>query len=181
LRRAATTASGALQPGADGPHGLVEPGTGGHGTAEQVGDHLGVGLGHQGHTLGLELGAQQHVVLDDPVVDQRHPAVGADVRVGVDVVGRAVGGPAGVAEAHAVARHRVVAQGLLEVGQLARLLGQVQPPVGHHGHTGGVVAAVLQAPEAVHDHLHGGLRTYVADDSTHGPNPTGRRPADLRA
>ena len=57
--------------------------------------------------LGLErvarldqFGAQDLVVLDDAVVDQRQPAGLVGVRVGVLVDGAAVGGPAGVGNAH---------------------------------------------------------------------------------
>jgi hypothetical protein len=38
------------------------------------------------------------VILDDPVVDQREIATGALVRVRIHIIGRPVGGPAGVAD-----------------------------------------------------------------------------------
>ncbi len=66
---------------------------------DEVGDGLGVGLGDEHVVVGLEAGAQVGEVLDDPVVHQRDPVGVAGVRVGVDVVGRAVGGPAGVPDA----------------------------------------------------------------------------------
>ena len=51
--------------------------------------------------------------------------------MGVDVVGRAVGGPAGVPDAEPVPGQRLLGQQLLQVGELAGLLGHVQLAVGH--------------------------------------------------
>ena len=65
--------------------------------ADQVRHHLGVGLGGEAVAVRHQLGAQLQEVLDDAVVDQRHAV--ADMRVGVGLVGHAVGGPAGVADA----------------------------------------------------------------------------------
>ena len=71
-----------------------------------------------------ELGAEQREVLDDAVVHEGDPAVRRRVRVGVGVGRAAVGGPAGVADGQTGHRQRVVGQLLLQVGQLARALGQ---------------------------------------------------------
>ena len=66
---------------------------------DEVGDHLGVGVARQGDAGVGEPGAQRGRVVDDPVVHDRHAAglVAVGVRVGVGR--RAVGGPAGVADA----------------------------------------------------------------------------------
>ena len=57
----------------------------------------------------LELLLQLRVVLDDAVVDDGDVARTVQVRVGVDGLGRAVGRPAGVADARGEARGRVLA------------------------------------------------------------------------
>ena len=68
----------------------------------------------------------------------------ADLRVGVGVVGLAVGGPAGMADAdnagHGLALVRQVGQRL----QTALGLLHTQTVRAAHGHTGGVIAPVLQ-------------------------------------
>ena len=107
-------------------------------------------------------------VLDDPVVDDGHPAGAAQVRVGVDVVGRAVGGPAGVADAGRGRRQRGLLDRLLEVGELAGPLVGASDAVVRERDAGGVVAAVLQAAQALDDDVLGLLVTDVAHDSAHG-------------
>ena len=60
-------------------------------------------------------------VLDDAVVDDGHFAVAAKVRVGVDVARRAVGGPAGMADADAAGGGLRRQQGLQAVDPAGRL------------------------------------------------------------
>ena len=72
--------------------------------AHQVGEHLRVRLGEKGVAFGDELVAQRLVVFDHPIVDEHQLAGLVRVRVGVHVRGRAVGGPAGVGDAHGAQR-----------------------------------------------------------------------------
>lgn len=71
----------------------------GLGAGDQVDQHLGVGLGEEDDAVGGELGAQLGGVVDDPVVDDGDLVLRVQVRVGVLVARRAVGGPAGVGDA----------------------------------------------------------------------------------
>ena len=66
---------------------------------DQVGDDLRVGVAAENVALGLELAFEGGVVFDDAVVDDGDRAVAAEMGMGVDVGGAAVGGPAGVADA----------------------------------------------------------------------------------
>ncbi|MPM15727.1 hypothetical protein SDC9_62099 [bioreactor metagenome] len=159
---------GALEPVDDGVQGVEQGRPLGDLDTEQLRGDLGVGLGAEGDALGGQLGAQLGEVLDDAVVHDGDPAVLGQVRVRVAVGGGAVGGPAGVADAGAGLRQRVLVQGHLEVQQLAGLLLGGDPPVGHDGHTGRVVAAVLEAPEPLDDDLTGAARPDIPHDSTHG-------------
>jgi hypothetical protein len=68
------------------------------GEGDEVGEHLGVCVGDQLHAEGGQLRPQLGSVLDDPVVDHRHPAGLVGVRMGVHVRGLPVGGPAGVGD-----------------------------------------------------------------------------------
>jgi hypothetical protein len=135
---------------------------------EQLGRDLGVGLGGQGEVVGLEPGAQLGEVLDDAVVDQGHPAGVPDVGVGVHVVGRPVGGPAGVPDTRRRRRQGPVGDRLLEVGELAGLLRDRQRRVGDDGDAGRVVAAVLQPAQAVEHHVLGLPGPDVTHDPAHG-------------
>ncbi len=118
---------GPVEAAAHRAHRLHQRQTRAHLLAQQLGHDLGVGLGDHGDAGLLELGAQGGVVLHDPVVHQRDPPVGRDVRVGVDVVRRTVGGPAGVPDAQPRTRQRRLDELLLEVAELAGLLGQMHP------------------------------------------------------
>ncbi|MNY62550.1 hypothetical protein D3C86_1993820 [compost metagenome] len=62
---------------------------------EQVDDDFGVGIGAELVAQVLELRAQLLVVFDDAVVHHRQ-LVAREMRVGVALARRAVGGPAGV-------------------------------------------------------------------------------------
>ncbi len=66
---------------------------------DEMGDHLGIGLGVEAAAVGGQLLLELAVVLDDAVVDQRQPL--GRVRVGIGLGRLAVGGPAGVADAGA--------------------------------------------------------------------------------
>ena len=68
---------------------------------DELGDDFGVGVAVEDDALGLQLPLEGGVVLDDAVMDDGDGAVAAEVRMGVAVVGRAVRGPARVADADA--------------------------------------------------------------------------------
>ena len=106
-----------------------------------------------------------------------------DLRVRVDVRGAAVGGPARMADAHLRRGHRVRLELGGQVGQLARLLAVVQLAVRHDGDAGGVVSAVFETAQALHQDVESAVLTIrlgladVSDDSAHahentGPDPT---------
>ena len=80
---------------------------------KQVGDDLRVRIGFKGLAHGLQVFLQDQVVFDDAVMYHADLAVGRHMGVGVFVRGRAVGGPAGMADAQAAAKLRAA------VGQFA--------------------------------------------------------------
>ncbi len=107
---------------------------------------------------------------------QRQPARTAQVRVRVDVVGRAVGGPPGVPDPGRRLHQRGVRDRLLQVGELAGPLVRVDPPVGHEGDARGVVAPVLEAAQPLDDDTLRLLVSDIAHDSAHGRHPSERAP-----
>ena len=117
----------------------------------------------------LELGPQRGEVLDDAVVDDRDRARAVEVRVGVAVVGRAVGGPPGVADAGR--RRPGAAPRRAPLSRLASLPARFsvrELAVGEQRDAGGVVAAVLQPPQPLDHDLEGRLLPDVAHDAAHG-------------
>ena len=100
---------GALGPGQGGPHRGRE--VAGVGLLDEVGEGLRVRLGGEGVAARLEAVAELAEVLDDPVVDHRDVAGAVDVRVGVEVVGPAVGRPPGVRQADPGGRRPILDRG----------------------------------------------------------------------
>ncbi len=139
----------------------------GVGLLDEVGDRLGVGLRGQRVAPCLEPVAQLAEVLDDPVVDDRDVAGAVLVRVGIEVVGPAVGRPAGMGQADRRVRGPV-GDGRLEVGQLARpLLDEQVAGVVDQGDPGRVVAAILESAKALDQDRTRLTRSGIADDPTH--------------
>ena len=123
------------------------------------------------HELLLELG----VVLDDAVVDDGDVARTVEVGVGVDRLGRAVGGPARVADARTEARRSRCALHAQRRDRLGAFGGAARPPRltrAHEGDARGVVAAVLQALESLEQRRQGVGGSYDPDDAAHGAQPT---------
>ena len=66
---------------------------------DELHQHFGIGLGAEVVTLLLQHGAEGLVVLNDAVMHQREVPALREVRMGVDRVGLAMGGPAGMGDA----------------------------------------------------------------------------------
>ena len=177
MRRAATIRSGsvdgheregALQLGDDRAHGGDEVLSALDLRAEQVGRDLRVGLG--GELDAAELTAELVVVLDDPVVHDRDAS--GDVRVGVLVRGRAVGGPAGVADGHGGVGEGALRDLTFKVCDLACAFAPFDGPLAGDCHPRGVISAVLKSTQAVQHHVESVTFSDVSNDSTHGEKCT---------
>ena len=138
-----------------------------------MGDDLGVGFGDELVALGGELFLEGEVVFDDAVVNDDEGAGAVAVRVRVLFGGASVGGPAGVADAEG-AVDGVVGDYGLEVAELAGGAAELERAVAvdagaaGDGDACGVITAILETAQAFDDDRHDGLRTYIANDSTHG-------------
>ena len=140
--------------------------------ADQVDQHLGVGLALEDVALLREVGLDRRIVLDDAVVHQRD-AVALDrviaVRVRVHLGDAAVGRPAGVGNADGAVEAALGLDQLLEHADPADALGDLDlARRSRHGDARGVVSAVLQALEALEEQGRGGLLSDVGNDSAHG-------------
>ena len=146
------------------------------GLLDEVGDRLGVGLGGQRVAARLEAVAQLAEVLDDPVVDDRDLAGAVLVRMGIEVVGPAVGRPARVGEADRGVG-RPVGDRRLQVGELAGpLLDEEIAGVVDERDAGRVVAAVLEPPQAFDEDRARLPGTGVTNDAAHAVRTSARRP-----
>jgi hypothetical protein len=157
-------------------HGCVEATVARQVMLDEMGEHLGVGVGAERVPGRLQPLLDLDVVLEDAVVhhDEIAGAVGVRMRV---LLGRpTVRGPSRVADADG-AGDGPLAQHRLQRLQPARGAPDVQPARVEHGDAGGIVAAVLETPETVDDDVHRALLADVPDDSAHVSLPSCGRPA----
>ena len=134
---------------------------------DEMRDRLGVGLRRQRVAARLQAVAELAEVLDDPVVDDRDRPGAILVGMGVEIVGFAVGRPAGVGKADRSVR-RPIRDGGLKIGELARLLLDEQLAVlVDQGDPGRIVATVLEPLEALDQDRAGFPGSRIPDDSTH--------------
>ena len=118
-----------------------------------VSGYLGVGLGGELDAPAGELFGELPVVLDDPVVDDGHPAVEADMGVSVDIGGTAVGRPPGVADRRLGGRERRGLQRGAQIVQSPGLLGRAHPLLADDGDARAVVPAVFEEGQALENHV----------------------------
>ena len=134
---------------------------------EQVDDDLRVRLALEGVARGDELLAQLREVFDDAVVHHGEAPVVRQMRVGVQVRGRAVRRPAGVPDAGAAGHGRAAGGLVRELLHLAADLLHLNDLIAHDGDARGVIAAVLQPPESLQQQGRGLPRAGKSNDSTH--------------
>ena len=138
--------------------------------ADQMRQHFRISLRLEYVALGLERCLQHHVVLDDAVVHQHDIAGAVIVRMGVHVVGLAVGRPARVGDA-GVSFERLALEFGFEVADLTRCLHDLEAALLLDRHAGGIVAAILETLEPFHQDGQAIAMSDVSDDATHGGAP----------
>ncbi len=104
------------------------------------------------------------MVLDDAVVDDGDPS-GA-VRMGIALGRRAVGGPAGMADARGAVERPAIEDGG-EVAQLALGAAAVDCLAIQGRDAGAVIAAIFETAEGFEDERRGGARAENANDAAH--------------
>ena len=144
-----------------------------HLVGHEMRHHLGVGLGRELGAAGFELGAQFGEILDDAVVDDRD-LVGR-MGMGIDLVGTAMGRPAGMADADG-ARQRLLGEPDLEIAQLAFGAAAGQVAGLQRRDPGQVIAAVFQPLQGIDHARRDRLAAEDSDDSAHQAYPLVRRP-----
>ncbi len=157
---------GAFELGHRGAHGLEQIFLRGEVEVHAMRDHLGVGFRGERVAGLLQLVAQLFVIFDDPVVDDGQ-AIVRDVRVRVALGRHAVRGPARVRDADLAVRG-IRLDGVLEHLDLAdraqalELGGAVE-----HGDAGGVVAAVFEPAQSLHQDGDDVALSDGSDDAAH--------------
>ena len=166
---------GAFQPLDRGVGGLDRARAVLHRVGDEVGDDFGVGLRGEGIAVALQFLAQFGEILDDAVVDDRDAA--RKMRMGVGLVRNAVRGPARVADADR-AVERAVVQPPLQIDELALRAPAIEPGIRQRRDAGGIIAAIFEALERVHDQGGDRARAHDSNDTAHIRTSSGeRRPA----
>ena len=137
------------------------------GPLDQVGHHLGVGLGGEGVPLGLELGPQAQVVLHDAVEHDGEAPGAVGVRMGVLGGRPAVGGPARVRDAQGAAASPIRSRMASRLSRLPTECSSSKRPSADDGDAGGIVAAVLELAQPAEQDVPAGPITHIPDDATH--------------
>ena len=120
--------------------------------------------------LGLQFGAQLAEILNDAVLYDDDLPGSVGVRMCVALAGLAVGGPARVPDADLALDGRL-GQPDRQIAQLPDIAPDGKIAVLHDRDACGVIAAIFQLTQAVHDDLGRIERPRIADDSTHGVLP----------
>ncbi len=139
------------------------------GTLEQVGidqmrHDFGVGFAREFRALLFQHLPQLAKILDDAVVN--HGDVVGRMRMRVALGRLAVGGPAGVSDA-GVAGERLGAQSRLEILQLALGAAAIEMVAFERGDACGIVAAIFEALERIHQLLRDRTAPENADNAAH--------------
>ncbi len=137
-----------------------------HLALDEVRDNLGVSFSDEAMAFLLELALQIEIVLDDAVVDDDDLAGAVAVWMCVFFRRASVRRPACVPDA-VIAVERVDRERIFEARKLAGATPQLDRAVANHGDAGRVVAAVLEAPQAVDEDRENLLAADIADDSAH--------------
>src|SRR5208337_780158 len=138
---------------------------------DQVSNDFGVSLGGELVSLLSKLLFERQVVFDDAVVDDDDASGAVAVGVSIFFGGTATRCKEGVADAIGSVEWPQP-DGLFEVAQLALGAANLQAfSVTADGNAGGIVAAVLQPPQAINDYRHNRFLSNVADNTAHGRSP----------
>ena len=140
---------------------------------DQVHDGFGVGVALEFRALLLQHRAQFAEILDDAVVDHRD--VVGRMRMGVALGRLAVGGPAGVSNA-GMAGERLGLQAGLEILEFAFGAAALEMVAFERGDASGIIAAIFQPLERVHDLIGDRSAPQNADNAAHADQyPPDRR------
>jgi hypothetical protein len=155
---------GALQPLEAGGGGLLRRHAALEIEVEQLSHALGVGLGRELLAFRLQLGAEGDVVLDDAVVDDGD--AGRTVGMGIALGGRAMGRPAGMADARRAGEGPALEHGG-EIAELALGAAAIDAGAVERGDAGAVIAAIFEAAERFEDERSRRACAQDADDTAH--------------
>ena len=133
-------------------------------SSHQMGGHFAVGFRFERVAFGLQFGLEFAKILDDAIVHDRDAPCG--VRMGIALGRRAMGSPAGVANA-GVTGQRLVVQNRAQIVQLAGRTAARNLTVLQRGDAGRIVTAIFQPLQRFQDDRSHITRARNTDDTAH--------------
>ena len=144
--------------------------------ANQMREHLGVGVGFEFVAGGEQFLFERVVIFDDAIVNDGDFAGLIEVRMGIFVRGRAVRGPARVADAEISLDRFGFQKARKAFADFAHFLANEQIAATHHSHAGAVIAAIFQPPQSFEQDGRGRLFANVSNDAAHNLKSECRMP-----
>ncbi len=132
-----------------------------------MGEHFGIRARPEFVAGIQQLLFERIVIFDDAIVDHGNPARLVGMGMGIDVGGRAMGGPAGVANADATGNRFGLQQRRETLADASHPLAHGEAIAVQHGHSGAVVAAIFQPAQPFQQDGRRRLFTDISDDATH--------------
>ena len=134
-------------------------------------DDLCVSLAFKVIALLCQLLPQLQVIFDNAIVNDSKFSVVAGMGMGVDVRWRAVGCPAGVADAGGARKKRAVRRLFTQTGNAAHDLADGDGLVLNHRNSGGVIAPVFQLFQSFQQNGSRVLTPGISHNSAHNEPP----------
>ncbi len=134
--------------------------------ADQMGKHLGIGLGLENMAFPEEFLAQDGVIFDHAIVNERQFIALIKVRVRVVVGHFPVGGPAGVGNPDMAGGGRFQEK-FGQIGDPAAPFAHRNVALMEHRHSGAVVSAVFESTQTVEENRNCEVFADISDDAAH--------------
>ena len=137
----------------------------------KVDEHFRVSLAPESDAFGCQRFLQDTVILDDAVVDHRDASVRREMRMRISVVRLAVRGPTGMGNTYR-SGSIFVSQEVFQGIDLALAFVDIETAIlSDQRHSGTVITAVFESPEAFHEYGAGLPATHVTNYTTHSSTP----------
>ena len=135
---------------------------------QQMGNDLRVGLTDELRARLFQMAAQRRVVFNDAVMYHGDAALHVRMRMGVQVAGFPMGGPAGMADANS-ARNRAFLQKARQIFQPSLGLAHADLSVrADHCHSGAVISTIRKPLQPFHQNGRSVFRADISHNAAHG-------------
>ena len=137
----------------------------------QITGNLRVRLRQEGISLLQQHRLEIQIVLHNTVMDQRNFPITADMRMGIEIRGCAVGRPSGMSDANISGQLLSIIAGFYQIGKSSLLFHQVQLSTVKGANTRRIISSVFQLRKAIQQHRCRRNMTCKSNNTTHKQTP----------